>query len=139
MSYKEMWVHVVWATKNLNNLITCSFKKDLFDHIKESCELKGINIDSINGTENHIHCLIKMDVNQSFKSILQHLKGESAYWTNNIYKKLDSPFYWQSKYYVTSVSTCQINNLRKYIKEQDKIHKKLPYLDEVKKIFNQPS
>jgi putative transposase len=123
MSYVNVWIHAVWATKDREPLITNDLRFKLYDHILNNARDRNIWIDTINGGIDHIHCLISMNAEQSISWIMQMIKGESSYWINKN-KLTNLPFEWQDKYYASSISKSQLNAIRKYIKNQDNHHNK---------------
>jgi len=46
MGYVKIWVHLVWTTKNRKPSLTREFRKDIFNHIRENAEKKGIYSES---------------------------------------------------------------------------------------------
>ena len=59
MSWVCIWVHVVFCTKNREPFLqTSCVRKQLFEHIKQNANQKQIWLDSINGYQEHVHCLI---------------------------------------------------------------------------------
>lgn len=78
MSKVNIWVHIVWITRLRKPFLRNSFKWKLYKHIRTNADEKNIHIDFINGTEDHIHCLIKLKSTQSLSRVVQQLKGESS-------------------------------------------------------------
>jgi REP element-mobilizing transposase RayT len=129
MGYIKIWVHLVWSTKNRQPLLTADIRKQVFDHIRENAIDKGIYIDSINGYNEHVHCLISLGSGQNIDKILMLLKGESSHWINKnkIFKK---KFEWQDEYFAVSVSESAVNWVRDYIKNQEEHHRKRSFQEE---------
>ena len=82
MGYVKIWIHLVWTTKNREPILTTELRKEIFDHIMENAEKKGVYIDFINGHLEHVHCLTSLGTGQNIDKILMLLKGESSYWIN---------------------------------------------------------
>ena len=49
MSWSRIWVHLVFTTKNRDQILRENIRQNLFDHIKENAKAKEIYIDSIGG------------------------------------------------------------------------------------------
>jgi REP element-mobilizing transposase RayT len=140
MPYLKIYIHFVWSTKYREPLLdTRSSRELVWKHIKENAGLKGIHIDSINGYEDHCHCLISLGVNQSVNEIMQLVKGESAFWINQnkeLFPNLNGrKFGWQESYYASSVSESALNKIRNYIKNQETHHKRKSFDEEIEEIF----
>lgn len=129
MGYVKIWVHLVWATKNREPILTLEIRQEIFSHIRENAEKKGIYIDFINGHLEHVHCLISLGSGQNIDKILMLMKGESSYWMNKS-KILHRKFAWQDEYFAVSVSESAVNRVRNYIKNQENHHKKKTFNDE---------
>jgi REP element-mobilizing transposase RayT len=129
MGYLKIWIHLVWTTKNRKPILTQEVRREIFKHLRENAEKKGIHIDFINGYIDHVHCLISLGSGQNIDKIVMLLKGESSYWMNknNIVR---GKFEWQDDYFAVSVSESLVNRVRNYIKNQENHHKKKPYNDE---------
>ena len=129
MGYSKIWVHLVWATKKREQLLSKEIRVLLFQHIRENATQKGIYIDFINGYTDHIHILISLHVDQSISKIVQLIKGESSFWINQ-QKKISAPFAWQDEYFAVSVSESGVAAVRTYIKNQEIHHQKKTFLQE---------
>ena len=97
--------------------------------MRENAKEKGIFIDTINGYQEHCHCLISLGIDQTMSKTMQLLKGESSYWINkhNLCKR---KFEWQDEYFAVSVSESLIDKVREYIKNQEDHHKKKTFQQE---------
>ena len=129
MPYIRMWVHLIWATKNREKLITKDLKAKLLKHIRENAEEKRIYLDFINCVEEHVHATISLGSSQSISKAAQLLKGESSNWVNK--NKLTPVYFeWQDEYIAVSVSESKINIVRDYIKNQEEHHRKKSFVEE---------
>lgn len=128
-----IWLHAVWSTKDRVKVLGKSFRFKVFKHIKDYASENGIQLDIINGVEDHVHCLFKLRTTQNPAEILKLLKGESSHWINkNII--LDEPFKWQEGYGVFSVSPHEVMKIRKYIYNQEEHHQGLTFDEELNKL-----
>ncbi len=122
MSYVKIWIHCVWTTYKRIPYLNDRIRKDVILHIRENAISKGIYIDHINGYKEHLHALISLNCDQTVADIMHNIKGESSYWINrnNLAGK---KFAWQDDYYAVSIGMSQIDNLRNYIRNQERHHK----------------
>jgi putative transposase len=129
MSYIRIWIHIVFGTKNRVPLITNEVKNQLINHIKENAKQKDIFIDKINSTNDHIHCLVSLGMDQNVSKIIQLIKGESSYWINkNRITKIK--FEWADEYFAISVSESQVKAVGNYINNQVEHHLKKSFSEE---------
>ena len=129
MSYIDLWIHVVWGTKNRQPLLTKDVRPQILEHIRQNARLKDIYLDTIGGYVDHVHVLISVRAEQSVARIVQLLKGESSYWVNKLDLKA-SKFEWADEYYAASVSRSNIDAIRNYIRKQEDHHGKKSFAQE---------
>lgn len=134
MPYVKIWLHCVWNTKCKKPFLTKEVREKLFSHIKEYSISKNIYIDSINGFEEHVHCLISLGTEQSISKVINLLKGESSHWINSN-DLVNGKFAWQDDYFVISVSESILNKVRYYIINQEEHHKRRSFNEELEEIM----
>ena len=129
MSYIRIWIHLIWATKNREKLISRQLNFKLINHIRENAVTQNIYIDFLNCVEDHCHALISLGSSQSIQEISRLIKGESSHWVNT--NKLSGVKYeWQNEYIAVSISESQTNRVRDYIKNQQEHHRKKSFQEE---------
>lgn len=130
MAQVRIWVHAVWATKNrIPQLKDKNKRVDVFKHIKGNAKAKGIYLDFINGTADHVHVLISLACDQTIAQVIAWLKGESARFINE-HKLTDTYFDWADDYYAVSVSQSNVETVRNYLKKQEKHHQTKSFTEE---------
>ncbi len=129
MAMVKIWIHAVWATKNREPFLSKQLRQDLFLHIRENGNTKGIHTDFINGYTEHVHCLISLNPEQSISKVVQLIKGESSFWINrnNLFA---GKFEWQDEYFAISVSESKLDAVREYIKNQERHHRQKTFKQE---------
>ena len=129
MAFVNVWIHVVWGTKNRSPVLSKEIRNTLFTHIKQNALANKIHIDCIDGYTDHVHCLIGLNADMSIAKTAQMIKGEAASWANK-QKLLPTKLYWADGYFAISVSESMVNKVRDYIKNQENHHKKITYQQE---------
>lgn len=130
MSYTQVCIHYVWATRSRKPILQQPCRNQLFDHIKQNALLKGIHLDRINGYTDHVHCLVWLQPPQSVADVARLLKGESAYWFNKLSGIKAGRLQWQESYFAVSVSLSQLQAVRNYIDNQEKHHARKTFKEE---------
>ena len=133
MSFVKIWVHLVFATKNRQPLLTTNIRSILFKHIIQNCADKGIFLQTINGYTDHMHCLISLGKDQSIAKVSQLIKGESSFWINQNHI-ITEHFSWQDDSFAVSVSESQLQAVINYIKNQETHHAKKSFDDEARSL-----
>lgn len=69
-SWVRIWVHLVFSTKNrISFLNSIELRNKVFSHISENAKQKDIWIDSVNGHQEHIHCLVSLGREQTISKV----------------------------------------------------------------------
>ncbi|HZW38813.1 MAG TPA: transposase [Ignavibacteriaceae bacterium] len=123
----RVWLHLVFSTRNKEDLISISYEKDLFKFIKEKLfEELNIYVKIINGTSNHIHILLLLNSVVTIKDIVKFIKGSSSIWINKN-NLCNECFSWQVGYSAYSVSEYNLEKVLNYIKNQKEHHKDVSF------------
>lgn len=118
----QIYVHIVFATKNRKPLINNAIEKILFPLLWNTIEEKDCTPLAINGTEDHIHILLKLSSNVSIAQLLKSLKGKSSKTINDSYTLIEH-FQWQRGYGAFSIHHKQVSTTINYIKNQKEHHR----------------
>jgi REP element-mobilizing transposase RayT len=130
MSWVRVWIHFVFTTKTKHKTLRPpELRTELFNHIRNYAKEKQIFIDTINGYEEHVHCLISLSRDMTISKTMQLIKGESSHWLNKKYPM--KKFSWQDDYWAVSVSESHVENVRNYIKNQEEHHRYKSFAEEV--------
>lgn len=129
MPFVKIWVHIVFGTKNKDPLLLKETREKVIAHILENAKSKGIFIECINGSFDHLHILISLGSEENIAKVVNLIKGEASYWINKN-KITKTKFEWADEYFAVSVSESQVDVLRKYIRNQEEHHKKKSFTEE---------
>ena len=131
MSWVRVYMHMVFSTKNRQPFLNSSeLRRNVFEHIKNNAEEKGIWLDCINGYQEHAHCLISLGKEQTISKVAQLIKGESSYWINQNNLTTEK-FVWQDDYWIVGVSESHLESVRKYIHNQEIHHSNQSFESEI--------
>jgi len=133
-TYSKIWVHVIWAVKFRQPLLRAAFRDQVRVHIIERVREEGVLIDMLNGTADHLHCLMRLSPNHAVSKVLHILKGESSRWINT-QNFVPGIFAWQRGYSAFSVSESQVPVVREYIASQAEHHRKMSYAEEIERLL----
>jgi REP element-mobilizing transposase RayT len=122
---------MVFSTKNREPFLnSAELRRNVFEHIKNNAEEKGIWLDCINGYQEHAHCLISLGKEQTIAKVAQLIKGESSYWINQ-HNLTSEKFVWQDDYWIVGVSESHLESVRKYIHNQEIHHSNQSFESEI--------
>ena len=130
-TYTQIHIHAVFAVQNRLSLIQNGWREELYKYITGIVENTRHNhkLLQIGGMPDHIHALIGMRPTQSLSDLIQDIKGSSSLWINKK-RFVMGKFSWQEGYGAFSYGKSQIDNVVKYIKNQEKHHKKRDFAEE---------
>lgn len=126
----NIWIHTFFSTKDLMPLIKGTFESVLHAKIRDKIEDEYNSfVKIINGTEDHIHILFKLNPNYRITDILKNIKGDSSHWINHN-NLIEEKFSWQKSYDAHSIDESRVNNFTEFIKNQKEYHRKVTFLVE---------
>ena len=134
-SLAQIYLHVVFSTKQRR-----PFSKDQSLRDEAHCYLGGIcnRIDCpvlrVGGVADHVHVLCRLGRSISIAELIRELKRESSQWLKTKEARL-ADFFWQNGYGAFSVSPSHIEDLRKYIENQEDHHRVETFQDEFRRLL----
>ncbi len=127
-TYTQMYIQFVFAVQDRTSLIKSTWKDELYKYITGIVQNNKHKLIAINGISNHIHVFVGYKPHQLIPDLLQNIKGSSSGWINNR-GFVKGKFKWQEGYGAFSYSHSQIDNVVKYIMNQEQHHKKKKFRD----------
>lgn len=134
-TYTQIHLQFVFAVKYRNGLIHSSFKKELYYYISGIIKAHNHKLLAINGMPDHIHILVGMRPSQSVSDLIQDIKANSSKWINEK-KFLKVKFEWQEGYGAFLYSKSHVQNVIKYIQNQEKKHQATTFNEEYLDFLN---
>lgn len=133
-TYTQLYIHMVFAIKHRDRLILSSFKDELMKYITGIIQNKGNKLLAINTMPDHCYIFLGLNPKNAISELVKDIKLASGDFINDK-NWLKGKFHWQEGYGAFSYSHSQIDNVIKYILNQEKHHKKLSFKEEYKKIL----
>lgn len=111
------------------NLIMPSWREELYRYITGIVSNHEQKLIAIGGISDHLHILVGLKTNCDVSKLVQEIKANSSCWIN---KKgfVRGRFYWQEGFGAFSYSRSQLDNVIRYIQNQDKHHQQQSFKDE---------
>jgi putative transposase len=125
-TYVQNVVHIVFSTKERRKIIPRDMKERVWSYIAGICKQEKIFVHAVGGMEDHIHLLLQIPPTMTLAEAVRTVKSNSSSWMKQEIKK----FSWQEGYGGYSVSKSQIPVVVRYIKNQERHHKKMSFEDE---------
>jgi len=128
-TYSQIYIHVVFAVKGRNNLISTKWKGELYKYMTGIISNEGQKLIAINGMPNHIHILIGLKPTMALSNLVRDIKANSSKFINEK-QWIAGKFEWQSGFGAFSYSHSQVPVIAKYIEDQEEHHKKKTFKEE---------
>ena len=128
-TYTQMYIQLVFAVQDRLSLIQPEWKDELYKHITGVVKNNKHKLIAINGMPNHLHVFVGYKPHQLIPELLQDIKGFSSKWINSR-KLVKGKFSWQEGYGSFSYSHSHIDNVVKYILNQEQHHMKRTFREE---------
>lgn len=128
--YVNLLYHVVFSTRDREPLITSQHQARLFAYLGGIVRLQGGLSLAVNGTEDHVHLLVKLRQDQKISDLVREIKTGSTEWMHRMEPEAEN-FYWQNGYGAFSVSASMVERVRQYIANQEAHHRKQTFKEEM--------
>ena len=128
-TYSNLVFHVVFSTKERIKFLTADRRSELFAYIVALVKEKGGQVIVINGVEDHVHILLALPPNLLLSELMRFVKANSSRWFKERFKV---PFAWQTGFGAFSVSRSGVEEVSRYIREQEKHHEVRDFREEFK-------
>ena len=122
-TYAQNVVHVVFSTKARYKSIDGEFRPKLWAYTKGICRKLDIYVHAVGGMDDHLHLLIQIPPALTLSKAVATIKSNSSRWATEEGHK----FAWQEGYGAFSVSASVIPAVIRYIRNQEKHHKKMDF------------
>lgn len=134
-TYTQLYMHVVFAVKNRESLISADWQDDFYRYIAGALKEHGHKPIIINGMPDHIHLLFGMSPKESLSDLIQSLKIQT---TKNIKEQHNLPYFsWQTGYGAFSYNKPSLPAVINYIENQKEHHKTISFDDEIRQLLDE--
>jgi REP element-mobilizing transposase RayT len=128
-TYSQMYVHVVFAVKRRESLISEQHREQIQRYITGILQKRNSKMISIYCMPDHAHIFIGLNPATALSDLVRDIKAGSSNYIND-QDWFKSKFYWQEGYGCFSYSKSLIPKVAKYIENQAEHHKKKSFKDE---------
>lgn len=137
-TYSQLYIQIVFAVKGRQKLISQKRKDEIYKYITGIIANQKQKLIAINGMPDHIHILVGIKPNISLSDLVRDIKSSSSKFINE-QKWISGKFEWQNGFGAFSYGHSQLNNVIKYIENQEEHHKTKTFKEEYiafLKLFN---
>ena len=128
-TYSQIYIQIVFTVKGRQNLIPLQKRVELQKFITGIVQKRNQKLLSIYCMPDHTHLLIGLEPSLSISDLVRDIKaGSSKFINDNLW--INGKFNWQEGFGAFSYSRSQIDNVIKYILNQEKHHHKKTFKEE---------
>ena len=128
-SYHQVYLQIVFAVKYRNAVLDKAWRGKLWGVIGNLINETGCKTMIVNGVEDHVHCLVGLRPAVSIAELMKTVKAKSSKYIND-QRLTRGRFEWQRGYGVFSYSQSAVDNVYRYIQNQESHHSKKTFKDE---------
>jgi REP element-mobilizing transposase RayT len=128
-TYSQLYIQIVFAVKGRQNLISNNKKDEIYKYIAGIIANQKQKLIAINGMPDHIHILVGIKPDISLSDLVRDIKANSSKFINE-QKWINGKFEWQTGFGAFSYGHSQLNNVIKYIENQEEHHKTKTFREE---------
>lgn len=134
-TYTSIYIHLVFAVKHREAMLVPVYRPRIFQYMCGILHADGHEPVAIGGTDNHVHLLIKYNINKLIPDMVRDLKANASKFVNQelVFRQR---FEWQRGYGAFSVSPRDVEPVVEYIKSQPEHHNNMTLEQEVKTMLD---
>jgi len=135
-SLSKILLHVVFSTKDCRPLLRDgTLRTEMHRYLGGI--LKGLDCPPIivGGVEDHVHLLCILSRTVAPADMVKEAKRSSSLWIKKRGPDF-ADFAWQAGYGIFSIGYSQLEEVRRYIANQEQHHHKLTFQDELRRLLN---
>ena len=133
-TYTQLHIQYIFAVKYRAALIHNTWKLRLHEYMAGIFRSNEHKVLQLNSMPDHMHALIGMRPYQSVSALIQNVKTASSKWIKDN-RFCVSPFAWQEGYGAFSYAKSDVQDVIRYIQNQEVHHKKETFLDEYRRLL----
>ena len=129
-SLSRLWTHLIFSTKNRFPFLSDkTIRIDMHCYLAKMLREQDCETLIVNGVEDHVHALFALSRIRAIADVVKEIKRTSSGWVKELSPKL-SKFHWQGGYGAFSVSQSNLDEVIRYIENQEEHHKRVTFQDE---------
>ena len=134
-TYSQIYIQIVFAVKGRQNMIAKENREELHKFITGIVTNREQKLLAIFAMPDHVHILVGMKPSISISDLVRDIKAGSSKFINDS-KWINGKFNWQEGFGAFSYSKKSIDNVVKYILNQEERHKKKKFKEEYLDFLN---
>jgi len=134
-SYSRCWIHLIWGTVNREKLLNKAAAARVSCWLSQYADEQGVYMKINYVNADHVHALVDLPTSLSIEKLIQLLKGSSSHWVNSN-NLITGKFAWGRGYGAFSVSESNVDQVARYIAQQEEHHRVRSFAEELKEFID---
>ncbi|HHE54264.1 MAG TPA: IS200/IS605 family transposase [Caldithrix abyssi] len=133
-SFVRCWLHLLWGTLDYQKVLTEEARRKLSKYFYQYAKDKGIYMKINHVNPDHVHALIELPSKMTIEDLFHLFKGSSSHWINQN-SIVEKKFAWEKGYAAFSVSHSKLDQVIKFIAEQEQRHWNMTFEQELNELI----
>jgi len=129
-TYTNILIHAIFSTKDRRPLLNAEVRQEVFRYLGGTINELGGQSLLVNGPFDHVHMLFVQPATLSLASFMGKIKSSSSGWVKDRWQNRRH-FACQTGYAAFSVSKSQVEQVKRYILNQEERHRQVSFQEEV--------
>ena len=129
-TYTNILIHALYSTKDRQPWLTPEIRDEVFSYLGGTINELGGQSLLINGPRDHVHMLLVCPRTLSIAALMEKVKSHSSGWVKDRWPDRGY-FGWQTGYAAFSVSRSHVDQVKRYIGNQEEHHRKISFQEEL--------
>ena len=129
-SLSRLWTHLIFSTKNRFPFFSeTTIRTDTHAYLAKMLRAQDCETLIVDGVEDHVHALFALSRTHSIAAVVKEIKRTSSGWVKELSPTFAN-FHWQGGHGAFSVSQSNLEEVNRYIENQEEHHKRVTFQDE---------
>lgn len=129
-SLSRLWTHLIFSTKNRFPFLRDKvLRGEMHAYLAQMLRQYDCETRIVGGVDDHVHALFALARTYPIATVVKEVKRTSSGWIKQTSRR-SSKFYWQGGYAALSVSQSNLDQVIRYIENQEEHHKQVQFKDE---------
>jgi putative transposase len=135
-TYTRIYLHMVFSPWGRENVIPLKHKEELHKYTTGIIQNRDHKLLAVNYMPDHVHIFVGYKPSQPIPDLLRDIKSNTSKFINEK-KWMPGKFLWQDGYGAFSYGHNQIDDVIRYINNQEAHHKKITFKEEYLKLLKE--
>lgn len=127
--FSKLYIHLVFSPKYREALLRQEHREKLWPYMSQTITNKGHKSIIISGMADHVHIFLGLNPKMAISDLVRDIKRSSSLWINE-QKWFRGTFAWQDGYGAFSYGRSQIDDVFRYVQNQEVHHEKRSFREE---------